>query len=301
VEPFVDPGPSEDTEPTVPILSFVPVMPVMPVGPDHGGERPADGAPQSVGALRARLAADPDDAVAWRQLAAALMESDLDEAMAAATRATDLAPHDAVAHRYQAIVYVLRGEHASALPVLRTALELDPSDAEAQALVAVCLFEEGASLGQVREAADKAVAADPGNRRARRVAQAVRTAGRASWVALVGPLTAPLAVVLLGGWFYADAGTGTVGARLMLGVGLLAAAGYLPLRLAVRAFERQGVLRPPGTTEQIIASVAGGLVAAGVVALAGPPAVVWAIFGLAVAGLSFASARHLRGRLQGKS
>jgi tetratricopeptide (TPR) repeat protein len=282
--PAADPtGPAADTQP---LAQFA-------VAPNGGGQ-PAD-----VEALRARLAAEPNDAAAWRRLAGALIDAGQDGAMAAATRATELAPQDAVAHRYRAIVHVLHGEHAAALPVLTTALELDPTDAEAHALVAVCLFEQGADLRQVRDAAAKAVAADPGNPAARRVANAVRAASRGWWLALASPLAAPLAIVLLGGWLYADAGTATLGARLMLGIGLLAAAGYLPLRLGVRAFERRGVLRPPGTTEQVIASVAAGALAAAVVALAGPPFAVWTIFGVAVAGLSFASARHLRGRLQG--
>ena len=114
-------------------------------------------------AADAALAANPDDAAAWRTLGQAFAGSKLlNEAIACYGRAITLAPDDATAWRDRGRARLALRMHKAALADIDEALARDDSDAAAWALrsSALCALER---IAEAVEASDRALALDPGN------------------------------------------------------------------------------------------------------------------------------------------
>lgn len=119
--------------------------------------RPAEAARAAAEAV----SLDPQNAVAFRVLGAALHDTDrFDEALAAVQRACALAPTDAVAHRIRAMCHLERGEPWLARPAIEESLRLNPHAARSYAVLSDTEIASGDG-DKAQEAAERVLALDP--------------------------------------------------------------------------------------------------------------------------------------------
>lgn len=145
---------------------------------DHAKELVESGQPvAAVDVLRAYLTENPDDPVAWRRLASALVKTtSLVEALVAVDRSIALAPRDGLSHRIRAVVLSGAGRPAEALLSAREAVRCAPRDAESNAILAMLLAGEKGGGDEARAASRRATALDPTNPVARQVSKSLRDA-----------------------------------------------------------------------------------------------------------------------------
>ncbi|MER7444879.1 hypothetical protein [Micromonospora avicenniae] len=241
----------------------------------------------AVALLREHLTAHPDDGVAWRRLAGALIGLD-EEAAAidAADRAIEVNSEDAVAYRYRALANQLLSRYQESYADAKRAVELAPDDHEALSLLALNVLAVGRDTARFKELIQRALIVNPGSAAARGALRGYRRIQRRT-VAVAANLAAfPVAVVLLCGWFAIDTGRSS-DARWMIWPGFVALAAMVVIGPLTRSAER---LFPMLTLTQVsTAAIAAGVIAAGAgygATRAIPAAATLGLTSVAISGLS---------------
>ncbi|MEU1966882.1 hypothetical protein ABZ541_10250 [Micromonospora sediminicola] len=166
----------------------------------------------AVALLRAHLRTHPDDSLAWRRLAGALIGLD-DRAAAidAAGRAIDIDPGDVVAWRHRALAGHLLGRHRASYADARRAVELAPDDPEALNLLAVNVLTVDRDVARFRELYRRALAVDRNSAPARHSARVDRRIRRRGAAILLLLAVYPPWCVLFLRWLVVDDGSPDAG------------------------------------------------------------------------------------------
>ncbi|MEU1243964.1 tetratricopeptide repeat protein [Micromonospora parva] len=211
--------------------------------------------------LREHLNARPDDAIAWRRLAGALIGlGDHAAAVDAAGRAIDIDPEDVAAYRYRALALLMLKRDRESYADAKRAVELAPDDHEALTLLARNVVEVDRDVARFKELIDRALTVNPDSAPARHLARQYRRLHRRKLAVAMHLVILPAAIVLLVGWFAVDTGRSTA-ARWMVWPCLVALA--VILVRGVFTWSARGVL-PMLTLPQVSAAAsAAGIVAAG--------------------------------------
>ena len=178
----------------------------------------------AIALLREHLAVHPEDSIAWHRLAGALIGVD-DHAAAvdAAGRSIAVNPDDAVGYRFRALAHHLLNRHRESYADAQRAVELAPDDHEALTLLATNVLTVDRDAARFEELVRRALTVNPDSRPAQSVAREYRRTRRHKMVTTVHLAAAPIAIVLLFGWFAVDTGRST-DARWMIWPGLAAVA-----------------------------------------------------------------------------
>ncbi|MDQ6434274.1 tetratricopeptide repeat protein [Mesorhizobium sp. LHD-90] len=122
-----------------------------------------DDRPQAEEAIQRALALDPDDPTALEARARyrVMVQSDLEGALADATRAAELMPGSTSAWNLLGIVLSARDAEREAEAAFLKGVELDPQDPLARANLAMLYLDQG-RVAKARAEIDKAMAEDPG-------------------------------------------------------------------------------------------------------------------------------------------
>ncbi|WP_030332317.1 tetratricopeptide repeat protein [Micromonospora parva] len=211
--------------------------------------------------LREHLNARPDDAIAWRRLAGALIGlGDHAAAVDAAGRAIDIDPEDVAAYRYRALALLMLKRDRESYADAKRAVELAPDDHEALTLLARNVVEVDRDVARFKELIDRALTVNPDSAPARHLARQYRGLHRRNLAVAMHLVILPAAIVSLVGWFAVDTGRSTA-ARWMVWPCLVALT--VILVRGVFTWSARGVL-PMLTLHQVSAAAsAAGIVAAG--------------------------------------
>ncbi|MEU7779326.1 tetratricopeptide repeat protein [Micromonospora parva] len=211
--------------------------------------------------LREHLNAHPDDGIAWRRLAGALIGlGDHAAAVDAAGRAIEIDPEDVTAYRYRALALLLLNRGRDSYADAKRAVELAPDDHEALSLLAQNVVEVDRDVARFKELIQRALNANPDSAPAWHLARQYRRLRRRTLTVAMHLVTLPAAIVLLFGWFAVDTGK-SMAARWMVWPCLVALAVILGRGLFT--WSARGVL-PMLTLPQVSAAAsAAGIVAAG--------------------------------------
>jgi Flp pilus assembly protein TadD len=122
----------------------------------------ADDRPQAEEAIQRALKLDPDDPTALEARARyrVVVQSNLEGALADATRASELMPGSTSAWNLLGLVLSARGADREAEAAFRKGADLDPQDPLARANLALLYLEQG-RVAQAKAEIDTAMAADP--------------------------------------------------------------------------------------------------------------------------------------------
>ncbi|WBC12780.1 hypothetical protein O7600_16480 [Micromonospora sp. WMMA1998] len=162
----------------------------------------------AVALLRAHLRAHPDDSLAWRRLAGALIGlDDWAAAIDAAGRAIDIDPGDTAAWRYRALARHLLGRHRASYADARRAVELAPDDPEALSLLAANVLTVDRDVARFRELYRRALTVDPSSAPARHSARLDRRIRRRGAAILLLLAVYPPWCVLFLRWLVVDDGS----------------------------------------------------------------------------------------------
>lgn len=241
----------------------------------------------AVALLREHLLAHPDDGVAWRRLAGALIGLDEEAAAVdAADRAIEVDSEDAVAYRYRALAHHLLSRYRESYADAKRAVELAPDDHEALSLLALNVLAVDRDTARFKELIQRALIVNPGSAAARGALRGYRGIQRRT-VAVAASLAAfPVAIVLLCGWFAVDTGRSS-DARWMIWPGFVALAVMVVSGPLARSAER---VFPTLTLTQVsTAAIAAGVIAAGAgygATRAIPAAAALGLTSVAISGLS---------------
>ncbi|GAB3332038.1 hypothetical protein RMN56_31430 [Micromonospora halotolerans] len=216
----------------------------------------------AVAILREHLTTHPDDAVAWRRLAGALLGCDRPAAaVEAAGRAMDLAPDDVVAHRHRALALHMLGRHPESYADAKRAVELAPDDDEALSLLALNVLNVDRDPARARALARRALTANPDSLPARDVARVCRRIRRTTTTTALFLAAAPAGMALMGLWLITY-DTGSAGDRRWITWPAVAAGATVLLSLLLGRSRRTAppMLTPP----QMLATMStSGIAAAG--------------------------------------
>ncbi|MDG9672460.1 tetratricopeptide repeat protein [Micromonospora sp. DH14] len=211
--------------------------------------------------LREHLNAHPDDGIAWRRLAGALIGlGEHAAAVDAAGRAIDIDPEDVAAYRYRALALLMLKRDGESYADAKRAVELAPDDHEALSLLARNVIEVDRDIARFKELIGRALTVNPDSAPARHLARQYRRLHRRNLAVAMHLVILPAAIVLLFGWFAVDTGRST-DARWMMWPCLVALGAILVRGLFT--WSAPGVL-PMLTLPQVSAAAsAAGIVAAG--------------------------------------
>ena len=211
--------------------------------------------------LREHLSAHPDDGIAWRRLAGALIGfGEHAAAVDAAGRAIEINPEDVAAYRYRALALLMLNRDWESYADAKRAVELAPDDHEALTLLARNVVEVDRDVARFKELIQRALAVNPDSAPARHLDRQYRRLHRRTLAVAIHLVTLPAAIVLLFGWFAVDTGS-SMDARWMVWPGLVALAVVLVRGLST--WSARGML-PMLTLPQVSAAAsAAGIVAAG--------------------------------------
>ncbi|MEU8253100.1 hypothetical protein AB0C06_02365 [Micromonospora inaquosa] len=211
--------------------------------------------------LREHLGAHPDDGIAWRRLAGALIGfGEHAAAVDAAGRAIEINPEDVAAYRYRALALLMLNRDGDSYADAKRAVELAPDDHEALSLLARNVVEVDRDVARFKELIQRALTVNPDSAPARHLARQYRRLHRRTLIVAMHLVTLPAAIVLLFGWFAVDTGR-SMDARWMVWPCLVALAATLVR--GVFTWSARGV--PPMLTlpQASAAASAAGIVAAG--------------------------------------
>ncbi|MFG3685550.1 tetratricopeptide repeat protein [Micromonospora sp. NPDC047740] len=215
----------------------------------------------AIALLREHLAAHPDDGVAWRRLAGALIGfGDDAAAVDAASRAIEANPEDATAYRYRALAHLILARDRESYADAKRAVELAPDDHEALSLLASNVLNVDRDVARFEELIQRALTVNPSSPPTRRLARRYRAIHRRTKTIAVNLAAFPIAIVLLFGWFAVDTGRAS-DATWMIWPGLVALAVIFVSGLVT--WSARGAL--PMLTLPQVATAAGaaGIIAAG--------------------------------------
>ncbi|GAA3770306.1 tetratricopeptide repeat protein [Micromonospora maritima] len=253
----------------------------------------------AVALLRAHLRTHPDDSLAWRRLAGALIGlGDQHAAIDAAGRAIDADPGDTVAWRYRGLARHLLGRHRESYADARRAVDLAPDDPEGLNLLAVNVLTVDRDVARFRELYRRALTVDPSNAPARHSAGLDRRIRRRGAAALVLLAVYPPWCVLFLRWLAVDDGSTDAGWTMWPTV-----AGVAVLIVCAAVGRTSGVVPLVLTWRAIVgAACVGGAGAAGAVWGGTRTATMAAAFGLTAVAVSllFALTFRLRHRRAGR-
>jgi tetratricopeptide (TPR) repeat protein len=180
----------------------------------------------AIALLREYLTTQPDDGVAWRRLAGALIGlGDHAAAVDAAGRAVEVNPEDVAAHRHRALAYHLLTRHRASYAEAKRAVELAPDDHEALTLLAFNVLNVDRDVARFKELFQRALTVNPSSAPARDAASQYRRIRRRSMAIAVWLAAVPPACVLLVRWFAVDA-SGDAGEMIGPGVVVALAIGF---------------------------------------------------------------------------
>ncbi|WP_422744052.1 tetratricopeptide repeat protein [Micromonospora sp. WMMD754] len=162
----------------------------------------------AVALLRAHLRTHPDDSLAWRRLAGALIGlDDWAGAIDAAGRAIDIDPGDVAAWRHRALARHLLGRHRASYADARRAVELAPDDPEALSLLAANVLTVDRDMARFRELYRRALSVDPSSAPARHSARLDRRIRRRGAATLLLLAAHPPSCLLFLRWIAIDDGS----------------------------------------------------------------------------------------------
>lgn len=166
----------------------------------------------AVALLRAHLRTHPDDSLAWRRLAGALIGlDDRAGAIDAAGRAIDIDPGDVAAWRHRALARHLLGQHRASYADARRAVEIAPDDPEALSLLAANVLTVDRDMARFRELYRRALSVDPSSAPARHSARLDRRIRRRGAATLMLLTVHPPWCVLFLRWLAVDDGSTDAG------------------------------------------------------------------------------------------
>lgn len=143
---------------------------------------------QAVAGLTAHLDAHPDDALAWRRLAGALIGAGfLPRAIAAADRAIELAPDEPIAYRNRSVANMTLKNFAAMRADAERALALASDDPEVLTLLAYGALLVDRDVPQARAYWERAYALDPQHAAVRRVGLILRSEPRYALLLAAAP------------------------------------------------------------------------------------------------------------------
>jgi len=143
---------------------------------------------QAVAGLTAHLDAHPDDALAWRRLAGALIGAGfLPRAIAAADRAIELAPDEPIAYRNRSVANMTLKNFAAMRADAERALALASDDPEVLTLLAYGALLVDRDVSQARAYWERAYALDPQHAAVRRVGLILRSEPRYALLLAAAP------------------------------------------------------------------------------------------------------------------
>ncbi|MGR6319089.1 hypothetical protein Q2K19_30510 [Micromonospora soli] len=155
----------------------------------------------AIALLRKHLATHPDDGVAWRRLAGALIGLGHNAvAVKAAGRAIDVNPEDVAAYRHRALAHHLRRRHRESYADAKRAVELAPDDPEALTLLAFNVLNVDRDVARFKELFQRALTVTPSSAPARDAARHYRRIRRRSTAVALFLTAFPSAIVLLFRW-----------------------------------------------------------------------------------------------------
>lgn len=214
----------------------------------------------AISLLRAYLTTHPEDAVAWRRLAGALIGvGDHAAAVDAAGRAIEVSPEDVAAHRHRALAHSLLARHRESYSDAKRAVELAPDDHEALALLAVNVLYVDRDVARFKDLFRRALTLNSSSAPARYLAKQYRRIRRNSMAVAVWLAATPAAVALLVRWFAVDDASSDAG--WIMWPGLVAVSiGFVSLLVARSARNAPLMLTLPQVS---IAIGVAGVIAAG--------------------------------------
>ncbi|MFI7662321.1 tetratricopeptide repeat protein [Micromonospora parva] len=236
--------------------------------------------------LREHLNAHPDDGIAWRRLAGALIGlGDHAAAVDAAGRAIDIDPEDVAAYRYRALALLMLKRDGESYADAKRAVELAPDDHEALSLLARNVVEVDRDVVRFKKLIRRALTVNPDSAPARHLARQYRRLHRRTLTVATHLVTLPAAIVLLIGWFAVGTGR-SMDARWMVWPCVVALAVILVRGLFTWS---AGGMLPMLTLPQVAAAAgAAGIVAAGAgygATRGVPTAVVLGLTAVAISGV----------------
>ncbi|MGW4502739.1 tetratricopeptide repeat protein [Micromonospora sp. NPDC004336] len=214
----------------------------------------------AISLLHAYLRTHPEDPVAWRRLAGALIGAgDHAAAVDAAGRAIEVSPEDVAAHRHRALAHSLLARHRASYSDAKRAVELAPDDHEALALLAVNVLHVDRDVARFKELFRRALAVNSSSAPARYLAEQHRRIRRNSMAVAVWLAATPAGVALLVRWFAVDDAPRDAGWIMWPGL-VSVAVGFVSLLVARSARNAPLMLTRPQVS---IAMGVAGVIAAG--------------------------------------
>ncbi|MFE9694192.1 tetratricopeptide repeat protein [Micromonospora sp. NPDC005806] len=255
----------------------------------------------AIALLRKHLTTHPDDGVAWRRLAGALIGlGHHPSAVKAAGRAIEANPEDVAAYRYRALARHLLTRDRESYADAKRAVELAPNDHEALSLLAWNVLRVDRDAARLKELVQRALTVNPSSPAARGAVRGYRRIHRRTMAAAVLLAALPPGVMLLFRWLVTVDTLSSDDARWVIWAGVVAlAASFVGTLLGRPA---PGAL-PLLTLPQVVATMsAAGIIAAGAGYGATRGVLAAAALGLASAAISgfFAFSLYPRGARGGR-